>query len=1433
MQRVFISYSRQNLTFAERLANDLRDAGLDVWIDFREIKGGEEWREAIFAGIDQSEIVVVCLSPPAVESKWVRREILMADSQHKFIIPIMVEDAFDLMEKHDETDQLQNKQIITFTDRYESGLSELLDSLPGRIRHTEKPLPDDADIDPAKILNPFKGLEAFQQTDAAIFFGRDDLTTKLLDKLREGRRFIAVVGASGSGKSSLVRAGLIPRLRNGDLNGSADWPIAIFTPGARPTEALGKRLMPILGENLLPTMMTALERGPDSLHLLTEGLLVDAPDTARLTLVVDQFEEVFTRASQNAAAAFLDLLHTAATIDEGRTLVLLTMRADFFDRLSAYPDLAALFEQQNMVIVTDMTPDNLRHSIEDPAATVGLLYDHGLPDRILEDVRQQPGSLPLLQYALKALYERRDGRRLTFDAYEEIGGVQQALARHAEGVYQSMNTGQQELARRVLLRLVEVGEGSEPTRRQVDRAVLSFRGVSDEAVQDVIDRLTAPDCRLLIASRAITAEDPDAEAVTWIEVSHEALIREWERFKDWIAESEEELRHGGELLKAAQDWTRYGLDDGYLWTGSRLERGLTWLRTADATNLQREFLETSRRVEAERLEKQRERERYLMQARFGLVLAIALVAMLGLMFITFQNQSQLEARQTAEAQAVAAQSTGSFAETQAAEANEARATAEYNEGQAQSLLWANAAQDAMGENDYDLALPLALGAARVEDPPLIARDTLADAAYQSGWIRRVGQYHTSTVYSVAYSPDGTTALSGSGDGTLMLWDVASGEAIRTFSGHTDDVLSVVYSPDGTTALSGSRDRTLIVWDMASGAALRTLRGHTAEVLSVVYSPDGTTALSGSMDSTLILWDVASGEAIRTFSGHTDGVYGVAFSPDGTTALSGSSDSTLMLWDVATGQAIRTLRGHTDDVYSVAYSPDGMTALSGSRDSTLMLWDVASGEAIRTFSGHTANVYSVAFSPDGTTALSGSRDSTLKLWDVASGDVIRTFSSHKAEVYSVAYSPDGMTALSGSRDSTLKLWDVATGQAIRTLSSHTVLVLSVAYSPDGTTALSGSRDSTLILWDVASGGAIQTFSGHMDGVYGVAYSPDGMTALGGSADNTLMMWDVVSGEAIRTLRGHTDDVYSVAFSPDGMTALSGSADGTLIVWDVVSREALHTLSGHTAPVWSVAYSPDGMTALSGSSDSTLILWDVARGEALHTLSSYPSPVSSVAYSPDGATALSGSWDSTLMLWDVASGEVIRTLRGHTAEVLSVAYSPDGLTVLSGSSDNTLMLWDVATGQAIRTLRGHTAEVLSVAYSPDGLTVLSGSSDSTLILWDVATGQAIRTFSGHTDGVYSVTFSPDGQTALSGSIDDTLILWRIQTVGELTDWIYQNREVRELTCQERALYNFEPGCDENGIYPTRTPYMTWTPSPTPNWTPTSVPPTRTPTPTLPPN
>lgn len=1364
MKRVFISYSRRNKTFAERLARDLSDAGLDVWIDFRQIQGGELWREEIYRGIDQSDFLIACLSPVAVQSEWVTREILLARERNKLIIPVMAVNALDDLSAHAELKWLLDIHYINFEERYEQAFPELLEALPGvrRLgafdRNDEHPIP-----------NPFKGLEAFQQTDAQFFFGREELIRKILDKLdapdKPYGRFVAVVGASGSGKSSLVRAGVIPAVRAGKIANSEQWPLFIFTPGAKPLEALATRLLPLLpgrdSDSALQSVLKTLQ-APAQLNRLVQEALSDMPTNGRLLMVIDQFEEVFTRATETERAPFLAAIHHAATSTDSRAAIIITMRADFFDRLSAYPSLAQLFEQDNLVIVTEMTPTNLLRSIEGPAEAVGLSYEQGLVDRILADVESQPGSLPLLQYALRLLFERREGNRLTMASYEAIGGVRRALALHAESIYANLPPEEQEVMERVLLRLVEIADSGEPTRRRVARADITFRGINDESVQNIINLLTAQDARLLIASRDISATAPEAEPTIWIEVSHEALIREWDRFKAWVAANIESLRYNGELLKAASDWENAKRDPAYLLRGNRLARAEIWLESADATPLQKAFIRASqaerdRRTAEEQARQAREMALQRQAAnRLRLTVAVLVVGLIVALLLTLD---------TARSRTEAENARGTLAVEK--EISDRRAD------EARSLALAAAAQQALSDNDPDLGVALAIEANQISAPPAQSQRTLADVAYAPGTRLRLQTEHT-RLTAVATSPDGQYIALGAGDGAISLRDAQDSATLFTLNGHTDAINQLRFSPNGDLLISASEDDKVMIWDVGSGTLIHTLEGHQSDVNTVAFSPDGAWAVSTAQNNSMIIWDVAAGTLYRQLvqPDTRQPIYDALFSTDGKSVIA-AMDVRLVLWDVATGARVRNLAtiGASATSIRLALNAEG-THLAAGIDTSLVIWSPDDGTELLRVSGVEGNITTIAFTNDGTSILGATNDTTtaaysLRQWLVVTGQQTGQFDVN-APIADIAISVDGRRAIGAISDGSMRIWDITRGEELRRFIGHDGLVNTVAVHPNGRYILSGSSDGTARYWDAHTGYAIMSLANHSDRINAVAISPDGTLGVTASSDQTLILWDLKTGAFQQRLAGQNTAIQAVAISPDGLRLVSGGLDGSLLVWD-----------------WQTGN----------------IIWRLTANET--TDKAHQGSILAARFSPDGTRIASGGLDGLIKIWSVENGRLLATLSGHEESVRALAYNSDGTLLVSGGRDRLIIIWDLANQRELQRIVGHDGSVTAVGFTADDANIISSSFDGTIRLWDRASGFETRRYTavdslnvGRRVRVLDLALTPDGRWAISAMSDNSLRQWLVlPTIDDLLVWTFTNRYLRAFSCEERRFFDIQPPCPDN--------------------------------------
>ncbi len=612
------------------------------------------------------------------------------------------------------------------------------------------------------------------------------------------------------------------------------------------------------------------------------------------------------------------------------------------------------------------------------------------------------------------------------------------------------------------------------------------------------------------------------------------------------------------------------------------------------------------------------------------------------------------------------------------------------------------------------------------------------------------------------------------------------------TGHYDSVWAVTFSPDGKTLASGSDDKTVKLWNVETGQQLKSLEGHTSFVNSVAFSPDGKTLASGSNDNSIKLWNVETGDPITSVS-HIYGVNSVAFSPDGKILASGSNDKTIRLWNVKTGQLIKSLEGHVFSVRSVAFSPNGKTLVSASWDNTIKLWNVETGDQIRTINDYANGINSVVFSPNGKTLASGNiyeirkgsnYGASIKLWDVETGQQLKSLEGHNSSVNSVAFSPDGKLLASASVDKTIKLWNVETGEQVKSLEGNADSVLSVAFSPNGKMLASGGKENIVKLWNVETKQQIKSLEGHTSAVNAVAISPDNRILASGGKDKTIKLWNLVTSQQIKSLEGHMYPISSIEFSPDGKTLASGSNDKTIKLWNVETGEQIKSLEVDSSVVNSIRFSPDGKMIASGNEDGIIKLWNVETSQQIKYFDGKAGSVRSITFSHDGKILASGN-NYEIKLWNVKTGELIKSLNDHSGWVNSVAFSPDGKTLASASVDKTIKLWNVETGKQVKSLENHKSSVNSVAFSIDGTTLVSGSNDKTVKLWNVETGEQIKSFEGHTRFVSSVVFSHNNNFFISASIDATLKLWRTDSNKPLATLTSLDKEDWVVTASDGSF------------------------------------------------
>jgi WD40 repeat protein/nucleoside phosphorylase len=1106
--------------------------------------------------------------------------------------------------------------------------------------------------DVADLESPYLHLRSYTNSadDQAKFAGRgqiiDQMVTRIVNPDQPRTRYF-ITGASGSGKSSLMQAGLLPALQRHYEQGSshtlAALETAVITPGDLPMSRFARAigLVPTPGE--VPSIEAVLVQ-----------LRACTADHRVLILAFDQFEELFTQADKAQCKALLDLLAALPPFAELPLHILIAMREVFVPALAEQPRLQQ--EASEPPLFRRMGQSELREAITRPLRARYPLkrLDPALLDRLVTDALDEDSYLPLLQVTLDTIWSGKHSLALGTSGYS---GLADAINSHAEQVYvrcwraadrigADRSEGERRLIIDLLLDMVMVGEERE-TRRyaRVPRSLVALTQ-GNQAMIDLLHELT--DARLLVSRRG----EDGAETISII---HETVLFRWTRLSDAIEGQRTRLRRRARFEEQLSLWRA---DQTSLLEGRQLAEAEEMERSGDIA-LRNDQARAFLRASQERRRKQ-ERE-YADRLRLRQNLAW-LAAVIALVFAIAASVFGLRAQEN-ERIAVAAVATS--------EADAAR-----SDSQRLALL----SQDI--RDPYTAFLVAAASVQRDSNPSAFRALRRELARIRQGWIPL--SRHTSDVTTAVFSPNGQQVVTASRDGTAKVWDVASGVLLHSLEGHTDTVLTAVFSPNGQQVVTASSDNTAKVWDVASGALLHSLEGHTSDVTTATFSPNGQQVVTASGDSTAKVWDVVSGALLHSLEGHTAIVYTAAFSPNGQQVVTASGDSTAKVWDVASGALLHSLEDGAYTVNTAMFSPNGQQVVTTNLfGRTAKVWDAASGALLHSLEGHTSDVTTAVFSPNGQQVVTASSDNTAKVWDVASGVLIHSLEGHTDTVYTAAFSPNGQQVVTASQDGTAKVWDVASGVLLHSLEGHTTGVSTAAFSPNGQQVVTASSDNTAKVWDVVSGALLHSLEGHTAIVYTAAFSPNGQQVVTTSGDSTAKVWDVASGALLHSLDGHTAIVYTATFSPNGQQAVTASQDGTAKVWDVASGTLLRSLEGGAYIIYTAIFSPNGQQVVTTSQDGSAKVWDVASGVLLHSLEGHTAIVSTAAFSPNGQQVVTASSDNTAKVWDVASGALLHSLEGHTDTVNTATFSPNGQQVVTASQDGSAKVYPLEESDLLAT------------------------------------------------------------------------------------------------------------------------------------------------------
>ncbi len=1138
---------------------------------------------------------------------------------------------------------------------------------------------------------------AFQESDEKYFYGRKAFLEGTAD--RDGliqvvykQPLVAVIGASGSGKSSVVFAGLIPPLRT-----EGTWLIGSFRPQSQPfyglAFALVRLLKPELDEIQQPgrarELLADMEQGLTLPEVVAS--LLDRNLGKRLLLVIDQFEELYTLCQNTQEQQrFVDALLAAVQSAPRRLTLVLTLRADFFSYVLNYPPFGEALRQYTPQFLRAMNREEMRLAIECPAQKMGVKLDKGLTERILNDVKQEPGNLPLLEFALTQLWAKQSREQLTHQAYAEIGEVAKALANHAEEeVYAKLSEAEQKQAQSLFVQLVRPGENTEDTRRVATRAEVRN--------WELVTFLAGENARLVV-----TGHDEQTKEKT-VELVHEALIREWGRLREWM-ESDRTFRTWQERLRVAMcQWQISDKQEGYLLQSAPLGEAEGWLekRREELSSTEQQFIALSKdekqRRELKELEAQvaldtaTERNQILAEAnqerdrrirRGNITLGVTSVS--AFLVITLTSIYALQKfREAQEAQ-----------EGTKLEQAGVNALRQMPSGEIEALLSAIQAGQKLKSLIQDDRLPKDYPATS----PLLALQKILDTIHEQNQIN-AGQ---GGIRSVSFSPDGQTIATAGENDTISLWSL-SGEKKWTKKGVQLEVADrvktmnfVAFSPDGKKIVAAEGDGTITLWDL-SGKQLTQFKAPTTNFKSLSFSPDGK-KIATADEETARLWDL-SGKQLAKFVGHKGRVNSISFSPTGQQIATAGYDGTVRLWDLL-GKQLTQFKAHNgQEILSVSFSPDGKYLATAAKDNTVRIWNLSGQEQVK-LEGHQSWVLNVSFSHDGKRLATTSDDGTARIWDF-SGKLIATLQGHRGAVPSASFSPDGRYLVTGANDDTVRIWNLS-HKPTKQFIGHQSDVNSISFSSTGQQIVTAAHQGKVILWNQFGQRQAQWQADLKGPLWSVSFSPDGQLIATGGYDETVAIWDL-SGKLKTRLKGHKAWISSISFSPNGQMILTSGADNTAKVW-----------KGHQKVVYRVSFTPDGQMIATGAWDGTIRLWDLS-GHQVKQWQTKQGDISGLSFSSSGKQLATADKSGVVKIWNL-SGKQQLEFFSYQSGVSSLSFNPKGNYLATGGMDGTVRLWD-SQGRQIAEFNTEKGAVLDINFSPDGKSITAGGNNGIVQLWQI--------------------------------------------------------------------------------------------------------------------